>query len=177
MNNKQQISLSVQNGFNLFMSKAQCATCHFVPQFNGVKPPFVSSEFEVLGVPDHSDPTSLDADSGRYNVNPASEMLFAFRTGSIRNAEYTQPYMHNGIYKNLEEVIDFYNVGGGVGKGLNVSNQTLSGDSLHLTDTEKSDLIAFIKSLNEEIVFELPPTKLPLSKVKALNKRSVKNIY
>lgn len=177
MNNKEPVSLSVQNGFNLFMSKAQCATCHFVPQFNGVKPPFVSSEFEVLGVPNLSDPESLDADSGRYYINPASEMLFAFRTGSIRNAEYTQPYMHNGIYKNLDEVIEFYNVGGGVGKGLNVNNQTLSGDSLHLTDAEKSDLIAFIKSLNEEIVFDLPPTKLPSSKVNVLNKRSVKNVY
>ncbi|RZJ86580.1 MAG: cytochrome C peroxidase, partial [Chryseobacterium sp.] len=105
-------------GFNLFMSKAQCATCHFVPHFNGVKPPYISSEFEVLGVPADTNFSRLSDDKGRYNVNPATETMNAFRTGSIRNSEHTGPYMHNGVFKTLTQVIDFYDAGGGVGKKL-----------------------------------------------------------
>ena len=122
------------------MSKAQCATCHFVPQFNGVKPPYIGSEFEVLGVPKDIAFKSLNDDKGRHGVNPADEMDHAFRTGTIRNIAYTAPYMHNGVFKTLNEVIDFYDVGGGAGKGLSVTNQTLSSDSLKLTAEEKQDL-------------------------------------
>jgi cytochrome c peroxidase len=177
MNENKSLSSSAKNGFNLFMSKAQCATCHFVPQFNGVKPPFVSSEFEVLGVPADTAYTKLSSDKGRYDVNPADETLNAFRTGSIRNAEHTSPYMHNGVFKTLSEVIDFYNAGGGAGRGLAVNNQTLSSDSLHLSPEEKNDLIHFIKSLNEDIQFENPPETLPISKNKTLNTRIVGGIY
>lgn len=164
-------------GFNLFMSKAQCATCHFVPQFNGVKPPFVGSEFEVLGVPEDKDYQALSDDVGRYAVNPAPEMLHAFRTGSLRNIAYTKPYMHNGVFTTLDEVIDFYNAGGGVGKGLIVENQTLSSDSLNLSEIEKRDLIAFLNALNENIEFELPPAQLPTSRSKNLNVRKVGGEY
>ncbi len=177
MNESKNISTSAKQGFNLFMSKAQCATCHFVPQFNGVKPPFISSEFEVLGVPQDLSYSKLSSDKGRYVVNPAGEMLDAFRTGSVRNSEYTKPYMHNGIFKTLTEVIDFYDAGGGVGKGLKVTNQTLSSDSLHLSQSEKNNLIDFIKSLNENIAFEDPPQKLPLSSDKKLNKRKIGGEY
>ncbi len=158
-------------GFNLYMSKAQCGTCHFVPQFNGVKPPYVGSEFEVLGVPNDTGYTSLSPDKGRYGINAATETQNAFRTGSIRNASYTAPYMHNGVFKNMEQVIDFYDGGGGAGRGLVVTNQTLSSDSLHLSKSEKANLIAFIQSLNEQIEFEAPPKTLPKSKLKALNNR------
>ncbi|WP_118976283.1 cytochrome-c peroxidase [Taibaiella koreensis] len=164
-------------GFNLFMSKAQCATCHFVPQFNGVKPPFVSSEFEVLGVPADTAYRQLSPDPGRYKVNPAKETLNAFRTGSIRNATHTAPYMHNGIFRTMKEVVDFYDAGGGAGKGLQVGNQTLSSDQLHLSPQEKENLIAFIKSLDEQVVFEAPPAKLPRSRNPALNRRKVGGEY
>ncbi len=178
MNNKTTvIDDRVQHGFNLFMSKAQCATCHFVPQFNGVKPPFVNSEFEVLGVPSDTGFTALDQDQGRYEVNPEKEMRHAFRTGSIRNIQYTKPYMHNGIFNRLEEVVDFYDAGGGQGRGLDVDNQTLSGDSLHLSAQEKANLILFMKSLNEQIVFEFPPSELPISKYKDINTRRVGGQY
>src|SRR5215218_2514995 len=92
MNNNKELEASAKQGFNLFMSKAQCATCHFVPQFNGVKPPYVSSEFEVLGVPKDKEYKSLSEDKGRYTVNPAEETDHAFRTGSIRNITHTGPY-------------------------------------------------------------------------------------
>jgi len=165
------LSEAGQRGFNLFMSKAQCATCHFVPQFNGVKPPYVGSEFEVLGVPADKLYHKLSEDKGRYTVNPAFETLHAFRTGSLRNIAFTKPYMHNGVFTTLDEVIDFYDSGGGVGNGLRLENQTLSSDSLHLTVLEKKDLITFLNTLNEKIPFEVPPAKLPVSRTKSLNAR------
>jgi cytochrome c peroxidase len=179
MNNQTKYTLSedAKKGFNLFMSKAQCATCHFTPQFNGVKPPYVGSEFEVLGVPSDTSYTNISTDKGRYQVNPAFETLHAFRTGSLRNAAYTAPYMHNGVFKTLDEVVDFYDKGGGAGRGLSVSNQTLSADSLRLTADEKHLLVKFMHSLNERIVFDAPPAQLPLSKNKLLNSRKIGGEY
>ncbi len=169
-------SVSIQ-GFNVFMSKAQCATCHFLPQFNGVKPPYIGSEFEVIGVPESKAFSSLSSDPGRYSINPASETLHAFRTGSLRNIFHTKPYMHNGVFNNLEEVIDFYDAGGGAGKGIQVVNQTLSADSLHLSKFEKMALLKFISSLDEKINFEEPPVSLPLSGRKKLNNRKIGGEY
>lgn len=174
---KKSVDPMVQEGFNLFMSKAQCATCHFVPQFNGVKPPYVNSEFEVIGVPKDLLFADLSSDKGRSIIYPSDEMNNAFRTGSIRNATYTKPYMHNGVFNNLTQVIEFYNNGGGVGRGLQVPNQTLSSDSLHLTPLEIEKIVAFIESLNENITFEKPPLQLPVSKDKALLQRKVGGIY
>ena len=177
MNERKAIAPEVQKGFNLFMSKAQCATCHFAPIFNGVKPPYVGSEFEVLGVPADTLFTKLSPDKGRYEVNPADETLYAFRTGTIRNAALTAPYMHNGVFVSLDEVLEFYNKGGGAGKGLDVPNQTLSGDSLRLTETEKKYLVAFINSLNELIPQEQTPGSLPQSSQRELNKRKPGGSY
>jgi cytochrome c peroxidase len=177
VNTNKSVNADIKQGFNLFMGKAQCGTCHFVPQFNGVKPPYIGSEFEVLGTPEDTAFKRISNDKGRYEVNPATETLRAFRTGTIRNAAHTQPYMHNGVFKTLEQVIDFYNTGGGAGRGLTVSNQTLSADSLHLTTTDKKQLIAFIYSLNEAIPFEQQPGKLPASKIKSLNNRKIGGEY
>ena len=171
MNNNKPLSPAAQKGFNLFMSKAQCATCHFVPQFNGVKPPYIGSEFEVIGVPKDTAFQHLSNDKGRFDVNPATETLHAFRTGTIRNAARTAPYMHNGIFSSLSEVIDFYNNGGGAGRKLPVGNQTLAADHLQLTNEEKHNLLQFIQSLNEDVVIETAPQQLPISKIKALNTR------
>lgn len=177
MNNTGVVDASVKHGFNIFMSKAQCGTCHFVPQFNGVKPPFVGSEFEVLGVPEDTTYTALSNDMGRYEIHKADEMKNAFRTGSIRNIAYTKPYMHNGVFNTIEEVVEFYNAGGGAGRGLVVSNQTLGADSLGLSSIEKEHLIKFMTSLNEQIVFEDAPKELPSSKNKELNNRKVGGVY
>jgi cytochrome c peroxidase len=176
-NSNRQLTADVISGFNLYMSKAQCATCHFVPSFSGIKPPYSENEFEVIGVPADLNYTALSNDKGRYEKNPAPETLHAFRTATLRNTSNTKPYMHNGIFKSLEEVIDFYDAGGGLGHGLKISNQTLSGDSLHLTSVEKTQLIAFLKSLNEKVIFENPPSQLPASENKELNKRKVGGEY
>jgi len=177
VNQKEELDANAKEGFNVFMGKAQCATCHFAPQFNGVKPPYVSSEFEVIGVPKDTLFKELSFDQGRYTINPATETMNAFRTGTIRNSEKTKPYMHNGVFKDLNQVIDFYDVGGGAGRGLRVPNQTLSSDSLHLSKEEKQNLLAFMKSLTEDVEFEKPPVKLPKSKIKNLNERKIGGEY
>jgi cytochrome c peroxidase len=177
MNHNQSLSPEAKKGFNLFMGKAQCATCHFIPHFNGIKPPYVGSEFEVLGVPADTGYKKLSPDKGRFNINPAPETLHAFRTGTVRNAAFTKPYMHNGVFNTIGQVIDFYNAGGGVGKKLEVSNQTLSSDSLKLNRTEINELVSFINSLNEKINFEQPPLQLPVSSDRLLNTRRVGGEY
>ena len=57
--------------------------------------------------------------------------------------------MHNGVYTTLEEVVDFYNKGGGAGLGIDLPNQTLPFDKLNLNDTEKKALVSFMKSLTD----------------------------
>ena len=140
------------NGFNLFAGKAKCATCHYIPLFNGSKPPdYYYQESEVLGVPATTDTIHpvLDDDPGRYAILPDSFLQHAFKTPGLRNIALTAPYMHNGVYKTLEEVVEFYNKGGGAGMGLNVPNQTLPATPLQLTDKEKKELIAFLKTLTD----------------------------
>jgi len=111
------------------------------------------SVYEVLGIPSDTSFKKLSSDEGRYNMNSAPEMRNAFRTGSLRNIAHTQPYMHNGVFKTLEEVIDFYDRGGGTGLGIQLPNQTLPEDKLHLSVYEKQALIAFMKSLTDTTGF------------------------
>jgi cytochrome c peroxidase len=177
MNGNGAVDEDVRAGFNLFMSKAQCATCHFVPHFNGVKPPYIGSEFEVIGVPEDNLFAMLSDDIGRSAVNPAPETRHAFRTGGLRNIARSAPYMHNGVFRTLREVIDLYDAGGGSGHGLDVPNQTLSSDSLHLTDPDKSRLEAFMRSLSEDLPAETIPSSLPPSKRKELNARKPGGTY
>lgn len=140
-------------GFNLFMGKAACATCHFPPAFNGSVPPkYMETEFENLGVPKNAsfEHPVLDDDPGQYEPYKVEEKRNFFKTSTVRNAALTAPYMHNGVYKTLDEVITFYNVGGGQGMGLDVPYQTLPSDSLNLSTRESEALIAFMKSLTDE---------------------------
>jgi cytochrome c peroxidase len=79
--------------------------------------------------------------------------------------------MHNGVFRTLEEVVDFYDAGGGQGRGLKLLNQTLPPDSLKLSVREKKDIIAFLASLDEQLPEIITPVKMPQSKNKALNNR------
>ena len=145
---KNALSKSEVNGFNLFMGKGKCATCHFLPLFNGVTPPkFIQSEVEVLGVPKSMKDSVLDSDLGYYDIIGVDSYKYAFKIPSVRNVKKTAPYMHNGIYRTLDEVMEFYNDGGGAGLGIKLPNQTLSDENLHLTEKEKKDIIAFMESL------------------------------
>lgn len=168
-------------GFNLFVGKGNCASCHFIPLFNGTMPPeYLETEWETLGVPkiDENGTKILDPDSGRGGIVIAEMLRHAFKTPTVRNAELTAPYMHNGVFKTLEEVIDFYNVGGGQGMGIDVPYQTLAPDSLHLSEKEKSQLVSFLKSLTDTIDLTSRPAFLPSFPDNAkLNSRPVGGVY
>lgn len=151
-----QIEESVIKGYNLFMGKAACGTCHFAPTFNGTVPPkYRESESEVLGVPEKPDTINaeVDLDPGRINSGRVRDELehfaFSFKTTTVRNVELTAPYMHNGVYNTLEEVVDFYNRGGGAGIGIELEHQTLPDTPLNLNEDEKSDLVSFLHALSD----------------------------
>lgn len=148
------LSASEKNGFNLFMGKAQCGTCHFVPLFNGLTPPLYDiSEVEVIGVPATSqlDHPSPDNDRGRYLLYPIRPYDKAFKTPGLRNVARTAPYMHNGSFATLEQVLDFYNRGGLEGIGLALPNQTLSPEPLKLSEQEMADIIHFMEALTDTL--------------------------
>lgn len=160
--NKKALNADEKAGFNLFEGKALCGTCHFFPLFNGSVPPlYKESEFEVLGVPSNKEGTELDTDKGRGKLIRQETFYGAFKTPTVRNVEVTGPYMHNGVFTTLEEVVDFYHKGGGAGMGLPVENQTLPFDSLELNDTEKRQLVAFMKSLTDYKSLIIEPFALP----------------
>jgi len=137
------------NGFNLFMGKAKCATCHYMPLFNGSFPPrYMIVESEVIGVPQSITQKAIDTDMGRYDQLKAGAFKHAFKITTVRNAARTAPYMHNGVFTTLQQVMDFYNKGGGAGLGFKLDNQTLPSGKLDLTQKESDDIIAFIKALD-----------------------------
>ncbi|MBX2893149.1 MAG: hypothetical protein KF734_19720 [Saprospiraceae bacterium] len=173
-------------GFNLFMGKANCGICHFAPVFNGTVPPlYTESESEVLGVPLRPDTLNapLDPDLGRFDSGkPRDKAPFfkhSFKTPTVRNVALTAPYMHNGVYQTLEEVIDFYNRGGGAGIGIQLSHQTLPDAPLQLSPQEQRDLIAFLHSLTDNPShLQIRPDSLPLFEGKPeWNRRKVGGDY
>ncbi|MFT3682955.1 MAG: cytochrome c peroxidase [Ferruginibacter sp.] len=138
------------NGYNLFAGKALCGSCHFMPLFNSTVPPYFNEpEYEVIGTAADKNNKNIDDDEGRYAVTDLEAHKYAFKTPTVRNIELTAPYMHNGIYKTLEEVLEFYHRGGGNGFGFNIPNQTLPFDSLQLSKKEKDDIILFLKTLTD----------------------------
>jgi len=152
MNGKPALTRNEINGFNLFMGKAKCGTCHFIPLFSGAKPPrYYYMESEVIGVPATKEKKNakLDADSGRYLATGYPIHIFSFKTGSLRNIALTAPYMHNGVFNTLEEVVDFYNDGGGKGLHIAPKNQSLPFNKLDLSKKEKTDIVLFMKALTD----------------------------
>lgn len=151
MRGKENMTGPESAGFNLFVGKAKCGTCHFLPLTNGTVPPlYTKTEQEVLGVATTSANKKLDDDLGRgrlYSTVPS--LRHSFKTPTLRNIDQTGPFMHNGAYKTLKEVVDFYNEGGGAGLGLEMPNQTLPADKLNLTKREKQHLITFLKTLTD----------------------------
>ncbi|MEJ5052041.1 cytochrome c peroxidase [Chryseobacterium culicis] len=150
--NKSAMTENQKRGFNLFVGKAQCAICHFLPLFNGTVPPnFKKTEQEVLGVAVNGENQTFDNDLGRGKFHETvASLQHSFKTPTLRNINKTAPYMHNGGYKTLKEVMNFYNKGGGKGLGFKIENQTLSDAPLELTDKEVDDLIEFMKALDDQ---------------------------
>jgi cytochrome c peroxidase len=173
-----QLNAQEINGFNLFSGKALCGSCHFFPLFNGLVPPIYNdTEYEVIGVPEEKNSKVIDKDQGRIVVSRVHIHQYAFKTPSIRNINLTGPYMHNGIYKTLDEVLDFYNKGGGKGTGVNIQNQTLPFDSLQLTAKEIKNIKSFMLSLTDTIGYKKRPKRLPVFKDVTLNHRVIGGEY
>jgi cytochrome c peroxidase len=149
--NQKSLSQAEINGFNLFMGKARCSTCHYMPLFNSTLPPrYVQMDAEVIGVPKTKKGKILDPDPGLFAIQPMEFNKHAFKVTTVRNTAKTAPYMHNGVFNTLEEVVEFYNKGGGVGLGIKLKNQTLSSEGLKLSAQEKKEIAAFIKALDSE---------------------------
>lgn len=175
---KTQLSPDEIKGYSIFSGKALCGSCHFFPLFNGLTPPFYNDqEFEVIGVPKNRLNQELDTDSGRYHISKNRIHLASFKTPGIRNSELSAPYMHNGIYQNLDQVIDFYKKGGGAGLGIAVDNQTLPFDSLQLSTQETMQLKKFLLSLTDRSLKEKAPAVLPKINIKGLENRKIGGVY
>lgn len=118
----------VKRGFDLFTGKANCDACH--QGFN-----FIDDGFHNLGLKGNQD-------AGRYAVVPVKVLKGAFKTPTLRDVALTAPYMHNGMYETLEEVVGHYNRGGDVEENLDPNMKPLN-----LTEQEVKDVVAFLESL------------------------------
>lgn len=129
-----------RRGFDVFRSaQTRCFECHAWPTFT-------NNTFNVLGVPDIK-PESPDL--GQVEVVNGPDSTRAFRTPGLRNVALSAPYMHNGVFATLEEVVDFYAKGGGPAFGVDVPpDEFLQGFTL--TDQQTSDLVAFLYALTDE---------------------------
>jgi cytochrome c peroxidase len=165
------------NGFNVFMGKGRCGSCHYVPLFNGSLPPyFTISDHRSLGVPvkDTMSKYELDTDIGLQHSSRNPLFKASFKVPTVRNAALTAPYMHNGIYGSLEQVIDFYNHGAGNKFGFRLFLSILP-DSLNLNAAEKKDLVSFLHALTDTAGTSSRPAYLPEIKGRhaALNNRVI----
>lgn len=123
---------SEKRGMNLFFGeKTNCSSCH--GGFN-----FTDYSFQNNGL-------KLEyEDVGRMRFTNDSADLAKFKVPSLRNVELTAPYMHKGQIEDLEKVIDHYNSG-----GFNHRNKSIKITPLNLSEIEKEDLLAFLKSLTD----------------------------
>lgn len=125
-------------GRRVFMVKGKCFDCHFSPDFTG-------DEFRNIGLYNGK---ALN-DPGRFTVTGDPADKGKFKVPGLRNVALTAPYMHNGMFATLEEVIDYYDtpdkfIGDAIGR------DTLMARPLGLTATEKSDLKAFLEALTDD---------------------------
>jgi cytochrome c peroxidase len=137
--NEQAISEEAKRGFALFNAKAQCASCH--EGWN-----FTNDGFQDIGLP--SD------DIGRGKFMPGVvKMQYAFKTPGLREITRRSPYMHDGSLATLEQVVEHYDRG-----GVDRPSRSDLVKPLGLTAREKSDLVAFLKTLTSD----LNPTAVPV---------------
>ncbi|MES2133693.1 MAG: cytochrome c peroxidase [Bacteroidota bacterium] len=139
MNGKDTVSFSAsaQRGREIFNVKGKCFDCHFGPDFTG-------DDFKNIGL---FNGKNLN-DSGRFVVTRDPEDIGRFKVPGLRNIAITKPYMHNGMFKTLKEVIDYYDMPDKVVSN-SVNRDTLLLRPLNLTPQEKKDLEAFLNSLTD----------------------------
>ncbi len=153
---KDALSESAKRGLDLFMGRAGCVACHNGPNFTDSgfyniglsrNPRFDEPEFQEILKFDAKrkglqEWRQINDDPGRYLVTHKREDWKKFKTPTLRNLRDTAPYMHDGRYETLDEVIDHYDRGGD-----KTENQDARIKPLHLTAQEKRDLKAFLLSL------------------------------
>jgi cytochrome c peroxidase len=132
-NDTQALSDSEKRGRELFLSdRASCADCH-------VPPLFTNFEFENIGL------YTTYSDSGRARITQFSTDNGKFKVPTLRNVSVTAPYMHDGSFSSLEQVVGHFNVG-----GVGHANQNPLVRPLNLTQQEIDDLVAFLSALTDE---------------------------
>jgi cytochrome c peroxidase len=130
------MSESAQRGQRLFFGRARCSNCH-----EGAN--FTDDDFESLGVP--SD------DPGRLAATGNGQDRGEFKVPTLRDVALTAPYMHDGSMATLEEVVDFYDRGGGPAPGAG-GRRRQDVRPLGLSPSQKQDLVAFLRALTSETV-------------------------
>jgi cytochrome c peroxidase len=126
-----------QNGFQLF--KNNCASCH-------TEPLFTNGKYENNGIPLD---TTLN-DIGRQRITEKLEDYLKFKVPTLRNIQFTNPYMHDGRFKKLTEVIKHYN---SLGNNKNLPKQLQK--PMNLTNNERVDLVSFLLTLTDtEFLFD-----------------------
>lgn len=177
------LSGRARRGRTLFEGKAGCIRCHSGPYFSdgnahnlGVpENPAIFDEpmrhmtyrsfMKSLGVPNYM---NLRRDVGFFAVSKDKDDIGKFVTPTLREVSRTGPYMHNGIFATLEDVIEFYDKGGG-----DDPQKSLLLTPLGLSGSEKRALIAFLESLSGEDVVVVPPEPLEYQLIE--NWRQVRN--
>ncbi len=145
---KKALSESAERGMKLFFSpKSQCSACHAGPNFSDSN--FHSLE---LGKKEKSE------DIGRAAITKQEGDKYAFKTPTLRDIATSAPYMHDGRFKTLEEVVDFYAKLG----EIDTDNGEILGTPLKLNDQDKKDLVQFMKEgLKSSKYPMIKPPKLP----------------
>lgn len=137
--NENAVSESAKRGYALFNSKkTNCVQCHFGPDFNDV-------EFRSIGLYDGK----MLKDSGRAAVTKNPADIGKFKIGALRNIAITAPYMHNGMFKTLREVIDYYNDPDKIVPHP-IGRDSLLAKPMNLTEQEKVDLESFLVALTDK---------------------------
>lgn len=133
------MSESAKRGLNIFNTKGKCFDCHFGVDFTG------NDRFKNIGLYNGKDLN----DVGRYGISGDKKDLGSFKVPGLRNIAQTAPYMHNGQFKTLKEVIEYYNT---PDKFISnsINRDTLLARPLGLTEAEKQDLENFLLTLSDE---------------------------
>jgi cytochrome c peroxidase len=142
-----------QRGMRRF-ERVGCVNCHSGPMFSDFK-------LHVLGVPDN--PRLAESDRG---AEKDGAKTYQFRTASLRNVELTAPYMHSGIFRTLEDVLEFYDdvdSRNGRDRNVNVSREQLDPllRRLRGVDEDDQDLIAFLGALTDRSYDRTIPDRVP----------------
>jgi cytochrome c peroxidase len=132
-------SESAKRGLQIFNNKGKCFDCHFGVDFTG------NDQFRNIGLYNGKDLN----DKGRMVISGNPKDLGAFKIPGLRNIAQTAPYMHNGMFKTLMEVIDYYNEPDKFVSN-SINRDTLLAKPLGLTEKEKKDLENFLLSLSDE---------------------------